>query len=248
MGRIIVRWCALLLGVTVIWTGVHLAREPYREVVEFRHAEECPRGVPESGCIGRETGRVTDKGTTTFTTGSGHDASTDTDYWLHIERGSGDVEKLKVSLELYNTAQPGSRAALEVWHGEVVAITTGGVRDALMPSSAGLLLVALLMAWVGAGLVLWCLLGDGRFGERSARRAFGWLFLGAWTLGLGCGMAVFIQDPKWGEWVGMSLLWLPGAVLTMLFMSADDPFDRYADWRRRRSVQRWQRKHERARP
>jgi hypothetical protein len=187
MGQVITRCCALLFGLAVIWIGVDLAAKPYRETVLFRHAEPCAhRSVTQeaSDCIGRETGRVTDKDTRTESSGTTDSETTTTVYELSIKRSSGKTETHEIDSALYDAARRGSRADLETWRGEVVGITVRGESDDLSPSSVGALTLSLLVAWAGAGLVLWSALGDGRFRGFPGgwMRTFAWMFLGLWTL------------------------------------------------------------------
>ncbi|MGX9225317.1 DUF2087 domain-containing protein [Streptomyces albus] len=180
MRNVVVRCCALLLGVAAVWASLDLAVEPYRKTVEYRHAEPCQRAAPRTdACIGRETGRVADKYTRTTTTGSTEDSSTETLYYLRIAR-EGRTAAYEVSNGLYGAARRGSRAGLDVWQGQVVGITVRGAHDRLSPSAAGDLTFSLFPGWLGAGLLLWAALGGGRlrslFGPLGTR-AFAWVWL-----------------------------------------------------------------------
>ncbi|MFF0198880.1 hypothetical protein ACFYT5_38875 [Streptomyces anulatus] len=244
MGRVVMRCCGLLLGLLVIWTGVQLVGDPYRQTVEFRRAEACPSGSPEgSDCIGRETGRVVRKRTytTTTTTHDGATGTTSTHTSTHRElslrRALGQIETHDTSIGLYNAARRGSRADLDIWHGEVVGIAVRGHRDQLSPSSAGSLLWTLLVAWAGAGLVLWSALGDGRlrglFGW-GGMRAFAWLFLGIWTL-WPTSEIVAHGASAWG-WAGRAAFWVPGAAVSVWMLWGEGP-----EWWSKWKAYHWQR-------
>lgn len=219
---VIVRCCAMLLALAAVWTGLDLAREPYRETVRFRHAEACPRGAKTSECIGPETGRVVDKNRSV-------DSDGDADYSVSVERASGGTEAYDVSHELYTAAERGSPAHLKIWHGEVVGITVGGTSDDLDPSSVGSLLAALLVVWAGAGLVSWSLLGGGRFRVLfgwMGMRAFAWMLLGCVTLASACEIAAD-GTRGWGPvgWAAISLFALVVCVPLMWFAGLGE-FDR----------------------
>ncbi|CAM3778324.1 hypothetical protein HMPREF1486_06323 [Streptomyces sp. HPH0547] len=223
MRNVVVRCCALLLGVAAVWASLDLAVEPYRKTVEYRHAEPCQRAAPRmDACIGRETGRVADKYTRTTTTGSTEDSSTETLYYLRIAR-DGRTTAYEVSNGLYGAARRGSRAGLDVWQGQVVGITVRGARDRLAPSAAGDLTFSLFPGWLGAGLLLWAALGGGRlrslFGPLGTR-AFAWVWLGLWTL-LPAGRIAAHGTAGWGI-VGWSVLWLFGAAVSVPFLFGEE--------------------------
>ncbi|WP_369207038.1 hypothetical protein [Streptomyces sp. PU-14G] len=239
MRRVAVRCCALLLGSAAVWAGLHQAAEPYRTTVEFRHARPCPSGGPSGAdtCVGRETGRVADKHTVTTTTGDAEDSTTQTFYYLRVERHSGRTAKYEVSSGLHGAARRGSRAELEVWHGQVVGITVRGTRDRLTPDSTNDLALNWWYSWMGAGLALWAVLGSGRprglFGPLGSR-AFAWMWLGLWTVVPASRIAAR-GTAGWGV-VGWSALWLIGAALsvTFLWVAFDDVRGPAAGWRLRR--------------
>ena len=124
------------------------------------------------------------------------------------------------------------------WRGEVVGITVRGESDDLGPSSVGALTLTLLVAWAGAGLVLWSALGDGRFRGFPGRwmRTFAWMFLGLWTLAP-AGYIV-ASGVGWGTAVAAGF-WLFGLAVIVPFFSDGRGGLRWSvgtRWRRWRGV------------
>ncbi|MFC5666596.1 hypothetical protein ACFP3U_26955 [Kitasatospora misakiensis] len=253
MIRIIVRCCAGLLGLVAVWVGIDLAGEPYRDSVQFRHAGACPvAAVADAGsgggaaaneghgCIGRETGRVVDKKTSTRTTTTGStdtsSTTTETVYLLSVRRSSGTVERIEVGSSLYAGAEREAVADLETWYGELVGVTVAGRHHGMLPSSSGRLVWDLLLAWVGLGVLLWSVLGGGQaitFFGIMGHRAFAWVWFGLWTLWPVTGLVA--GGASWSGLLISAVFWLFGAVIAVVFFRNDNGFGRRARRRRWRT-------------
>lgn len=241
MGWVIARCCVLILGLAAVWTGVDLAGEPYRQAVEFRNAKTCTGGnePPESSkCLVRESAQVTDRGTREVVTGVGEDQNVKTEYTLSIRRTAGETEVYDVSRGLYGAASQGDPADLEIWRGEVVVIGVGDERDRFTPSSASSLVRELMLAWIGAGLVLSSALRMRASGTRSEGpvmvviRAGCWLVLGLATL-VPTSEIVAHGSVGW-KLLGWAVIWLVVAAVTVPLMLKNDigRSRRWPPWRR----------------
>ncbi|MGY1502622.1 hypothetical protein ACW4TU_39580 [Streptomyces sp. QTS52] len=158
----------------------------------FRPAHLCSGGVPTPvsathGCIAREIGSVTGRDTHVETTTDESGTTKQTHDDVTYRRASGTQETKEVVSSVYDAAKSGERADLETWRGEVVWITVAGQSDGFDPSTEGALTSTAVLAWVGLGLLLWFLLGDGTLRHLLGNfgfRPIGWVRFGFWTVSM----------------------------------------------------------------
>ncbi|RAY13031.1 hypothetical protein DPM19_21225 [Actinomadura craniellae] len=214
------RLTGVLLGVLALAGGVRFGVDDYRDVISFRRAEPCAPGVTEPwrDCLVADTALVRSR--RTYTTPGTEDSPPETHYRLTLERTSGRVQTKNVGEGVYDAAEPGSRVGLRLWHGSIVAVQAGGLTSKANPPSAGGLMAALMLGWAGVGLLLWSLVCDGSphslFGEMG-HRAFGWLFLGGWTVMIWINALAYGLDSWWGV-AFLAVFWLFGASIAIGFI------------------------------
>jgi hypothetical protein len=210
---VIVRAGALLAGVAAIVCAIVASVAPYRDTMAFRHAQLCSGGVPTPAssahdCIAREIGSVTGRHTRVETTSDESGTTTHTHYEVTYRRASGTQETKEVVSSVYGAAKSGEEADLQTWRGDVVWITVAGQSDGFDPSREGVLTDTAVLAWIGLGLLLWFLLGDGTlrhlFGN-SGFRPLGWAFIGYWTVTIVHQVLTYEMDTS--DYVFIGVFW-----------------------------------------
>lgn len=238
------RVAAAVLGLLALIIGLWLAYDPYRDISAFRNAAPCPTATahPAVTCIADQPGRV--EGASTYTTSyvsgvDGHQSYT-THYTLKISRAGEAVTQLEVGADLYKVARPGTDVALRTWHDHVIQVSAGGKTSVLSLPSDTSLTWALMLAWAGLGLLLWSLFGRA---ERERRTlfgklgifAFGWMFLGFWTLNLVARpLSLWSITAPWELIVYGFMFMLGGWMVVARFFRQDEPRSRWPRGRRAR--------------
>lgn len=219
----LVRAGVLLVGVAALAGTVVVSVGPYQDFAGYRHAQLCPGGVPTPAveahdCVAREVGVVAGRHTyeTTDSDGDGT-VSTTTHYVVTVRRASGAQEDQDVAIDVYDVSGAGESAALETWRGDIVEMTVAGRTDHFDPQTENDLLIAALVGWIGLGLLVWFLLGDGTlmnlFGNYSLRPV-GWFVFG--ISAITTVHYAFSADLTTGDYVVGTVVWLIVLPLTAI--------------------------------
>jgi len=148
------RLLAAVAAVVGVAVGVWLAAAPYRGVIAFHDARSCTAihaATAGADCIILETGSVVHKYNKLICGYPGSGCSDS--YELTVQRPSGETT-IDVDHHTYDAARTGSRADLQLWLGDVAAITVNGkTAKVIIPVEIGLF-GAILLAWAGLGLLL----------------------------------------------------------------------------------------------
>ncbi|WP_163506675.1 hypothetical protein [Fodinicola acaciae] len=249
----VVRVVALLLGIVAIAiaVSVQLSRGPVQGVLAYRRAPDCAAGSEKAGCLGFEAGRIVDKDT--YETGGGGGSATDppdppvTHYEVTIRRVSGTTETKEVDFGFYDAVKSGDAARLRVWQGAIVRVSAAGHEQSFQAPASTALVWTLLVGWLGAGLLLWVVVGGGALGSLFGPLGFrvvGWIFLGlvlSWipdvVLGAGYGF--------WDWFWRMAFTLFAGGIAVAFMVAGDTYYDgeplyrRLFRRRKRGRVSRW---------
>ncbi|MFJ8634178.1 hypothetical protein [Streptomyces sp. NPDC093568] len=230
------------VAVVALVLGTYLSWEPLEDLRAYQRAQVCAvtEAATTEDCVGQETGEVAQKDSYE----EGDKETKQTIYELTVRRDSGSFETHRVDSEVYSAAEVGREAGFTIWRDRVVEIAVQEETFELTPMGADLAW-RLAVLWVGLGLLMWSLLGNGELGEFGWQifgRAFGWAFAGGglWKIGtevmgrgpvalgptlvcgvfvvVGVGFASFFGDDWTGGPESAWRLWL----------------DRLSLWRRRR--------------
>lgn len=248
----IVRAGALLIGSAAIVFSVLWAEAPFRSINGYHHASQCRGGIPTSaadthGCLAWEYGVVT--GRSTHDVSSDDSGSSNTEYEVDYRRASGATEQqTNVDEDLYNAVATGHQVELETWQGGVVAVFAGQVGSNVTPPGTDRLTLCLWQAWIGVGLLVWFLAGDGTllnlFGVYGMRSIF-WTMSGALLIYIGTD--IFANGADTGKYIIggiVAVMIIPMMVISVTLMADDDTdgddslLDRAYSWRYRRKARK----------
>jgi hypothetical protein len=184
------RLLAGVAAVVCVAVGVWLAGAPYRGVIAFRDARPCTASHAATagpGCIILETSSVVHKHSETKCGGYPYGSCWD-NYELTVQRASGKPT-FRVDRDTYDAALTGSRADLQLWLGDVAAITVSGkTANVRIPAELDLFF-PIWLSWAGLGLLLGSYLWRVQPGTPRSRIAwnlvavvFWWLFFGGFAI------------------------------------------------------------------
>lgn len=139
IGPVLRRGLIAVIGLVVVVIGLDSAREPFREVREFRAVVACAESSRD--CFGHETGLIADRRThttpETTSVGSGHSwTSTKTHYEITPQRADGTRHTREVSPGFYDVVAHNQRVDLRLWRKDVVGIETPATRSGSFPTPA----------------------------------------------------------------------------------------------------------------
>jgi hypothetical protein len=129
-------------------------------------------------------------------------------YRVAVARAGREPEELTVTYDLYEVADPGDRARLRVWRGDVVGIELEGRSSASAPRAAWWVAATMVAAWFGAGVVARSL-RDRHRASFGGGDLFAWGWLALWTTGAtvvaatGGTLAVVVAVAFW--WFGAAV-------------------------------------------